>query len=940
MGTGTAAGLGGGASYSAGAGLGAPAYSVFGGTESSVGTAVAALQSRAPIQFSNASGMPTPLVPSQDVAVVGAGGGPVGLHNVAAGTAATDAVNVSQLTGAITQSGTPVQSGDTGPFGTNASGAGALAVGNAASAITGATALGSGAQATVQRSVALGSGSTTRPGVNVSGVSIAGAGYGFAGTDPAANGVLSAGAVGQERQVQNVAAGQLTASSTDGVNGSQLFATNTAVGVVSNQVMAAGMNLAQSLGGGSSYTGSGGLIGPRYGVFGSTQSSVGGAVMALQSAAPTQYASVRNAAPDVTSGRAMAVSATNSTPTPFTPSNDVMLVGAASGVVGLRNLAAGQVASGSTDGVNGSQLFALSSTVNTIAGGAGVKYVHVNASGADGGATGAEAVALGGGAMAAGAGSVVHGGAANDNGAAGSVVLGQGASIAAGVTGSNVALGQGSIVTAAAVQTSGAVISGQTYQFAGGVPGGVVSVGAAGNARVVTSVAAGALSSGSTDAVNGSQLYATNTAVNAITASASGGGLSYFHANSSAGITSLATGTNAVAVGSNSTAAGAGAIAQGMGSSASGDQSTALGANASVTVANSAALGAGSVAGRGAAAAYAAPGLMVMQQSAGEISVGQVGATRQLTNLAAGSQASDAVTVAQLQGVQAGGVRYDAGAGGPNFRAITLAGVGGTAITNVAPAELSATSTGATNGGQLFATNQAVAAINTGLAAGTVGAFRADNGSGNAPASAGAADAVAGGFGAFAAARGSVALGTGAVATGAGSLAVGSGAVAVSANSVAVGAGSVASRGAIAGYYGAGMAVRSSSAGEVSFGSIGSERQLTNVAPGIAGTDAVNVAQLGSFAAATDRRIRVLQADSRAGSALALASSQLRYDDKPGKLSIGFGTGVFQGTLGMALGLSKVTEDGRWKYNFSGSFSPTNTHAGGGFGAGITYTFN
>src|SRR3546814_18548825 len=67
--------------------------------------------------------------------------------------------------------------------------------------------------------------------------------------------------------------------------------------------------------------------------------------------------------------------------------------------------------------------------------------------------------------------------------------------------------------------------------------------------------------------------------------------------------------------------------------------------------ANSVGLGADSVTVRGAQAGYLAPGLgAVLQSSAGEVSIGAVGAERQLTNVAAGSAATDAVNVAQLQG--------------------------------------------------------------------------------------------------------------------------------------------------------------------------------------------------------------------------------------------------------------------------------------------------
>jgi autotransporter adhesin len=68
-------------------------------------------------------------------------------------------------------------------------------------------------------------------------------------------------------------------------------------------------------------------------------------------------------------------------------------------------------------------------------------------------------------------------------------------------------------VTQAAVGTSSTTINGRTYAFAGTAPVTTVSVGDVGAERTITNVAAGRLSAISTDAVNGSQLYATNTAI-------------------------------------------------------------------------------------------------------------------------------------------------------------------------------------------------------------------------------------------------------------------------------------------------------------------------------------------------------------------------------------------------------------------------------------------
>ncbi len=135
------------------------------------------------------------------------------------------------------------------------------------------------------------------------------------------------------------------------------------------------------------------------------------------------------------------------------------------------------------------------------------------------------------------------------------------------------------------------------------------------------------------------------------------------------------------------------AVVIGDGANGSADRQTVLGANASSTHANSVALGADSVTVRGAQGGYLAPGFgAVLQSSAGEVSIGSTGAERQLTNVAAGSAATDAVNVAQLQGAinemsgdGAFAVRYDDdGTGTPDFARATLAGPGGTTLGNLA----------------------------------------------------------------------------------------------------------------------------------------------------------------------------------------------------------------------------------------------------------------
>ncbi|WP_336341000.1 ESPR-type extended signal peptide-containing protein [Stenotrophomonas muris] len=289
---------------------------------------------------------------------------------------------------------------------------------------------------------------------------------------------------------------------------------------------------------------------------------------------------------------------------------------------------------------------------------------------------------------------------------------------------------------------------------------------------------------------------------------------------------------------------------------------TLLGAESTSNQANSVALGYRSAALRGAQASYSAYGLTAPQVSAGEVSVGTAGGgERQITNVAAGSGNTDAVNVAQLKGaislingVADAAVTYDLDAGGnPNYRRVTLgAGTGTTTIGNLAAGAVTAGSLEAVNGGQLAATNSAIASFFGGRAA-----FDPASGIFTAPlfeiSTISTTGAIAQGLytnatDAFAAVDGSLvnlntqitdirnggtkylrvnSTGTEAVASGADSIAVGTNARATAANSIAVGAGSLADR-----------------ANTVAIGAAGAERQVINVAAGTAATDAVNVGQL------------------------------------------------------------------------------------------------
>ena len=107
---------------------------------------------------------------------------------------------------------------------------------HASSSGVASSAFGVASSATKDGSVALGAGSTTDTNAtSVKTMTVGGVQYNVAGNVLDSNGdvktgaQVSVGTVGSERQIKNVAAGQVSTTSTDAINGSQLFATNSAV---------------------------------------------------------------------------------------------------------------------------------------------------------------------------------------------------------------------------------------------------------------------------------------------------------------------------------------------------------------------------------------------------------------------------------------------------------------------------------------------------------------------------------------------------------------------------------------------------------------------------------------------------------------------------------------------------------------------------------------
>ncbi|MDR6539782.1 beta strand repeat-containing protein, partial [Variovorax soli] len=717
----------------------------------------------------------------------------------------TDAVNGSQLFATntnVTNLGdtvTNINDKGTKYFHANSVGADSQAIG------TDAVAIGQNAVANNANDVALGANASTAAAVGTAGATIAGTAYNFAGAAPV--GTVSVGSAGAERTITNVAAGQLSASSTDAVNGSQLFATNQAIdGLTTNAV---------------------------------------------------QY--------DDASKSTVTLNPGGTTSTKIT------------------NLAAGDLSATSTDAVNGSQLFATNTNVTNLGdtvtniNDKGTKYFHANSIGADSQAIGTDAVAVGVGAVAGGLNAVAMGNGATAQDVS-SIALGNGSSSSkaygvaigdfASTSGLNaVALGSGAIANGDISSAIGylseadgkeAVAMGASTRASGR---SAVAIGLGAAADTVNTIAVGnaaqasgenAISIGAGNVANGDNAIALGAGAQALgTGAISIGTGNIVNGNNSGAIgdpntinanQAYALGNNnlidagadgSFVVGNNSAVntGATGALVMGSNAviAANVIDAMALGNNTSVSANNSVALGANSVAnGTGLLnPAYNPNVAAVIAGTApvGEVSVGAAGGERRITNVAAGSGDTDAVNVSQLRavsGVAGNAVQYD----DASKTTVTLnpGGTTSTKITNLAAGDLSATSTDAVNGSQLFATNTNVTNLGD-----TVTNIN-DKGTKYFHANSIGAD--------------SQAIGTDAVA-------IGQNAVANNANDVALGAN--ASTAAAVGTAGATIAgtaynfAGTAPVGTVSVGSAGAERTITNVAAGrvtAASTDAVNGSQL------------------------------------------------------------------------------------------------
>ncbi|PZS71622.1 ESPR-type extended signal peptide-containing protein [Stenotrophomonas maltophilia] len=603
----------------------------------------------------------------------------------------------------------------------------------------------------------------------------------------------------------------------------------------------------------------------------------------------------------------------------------------------LRNLGPGQVSATSSEAINGAQLFAANQAVATHLGGGAA----VNASGVLTAPTySINNVAANG---------TITKGNYNDVGTAFDAVSNSLANVA----------DQTGEIDKLAVKYD--------VDGSGNVVNSVSLKGTGTGAVKITNVAAGSILAGSSDAITGDQLFSTNSTIanyfggttayngttnvwtapkfsissiatdgtftsgdyNNVTAAftAVDGSLKVLNqriTNGGGGSAYLAVNSTAAAA----TAAGAEAVAVGPQASAAGASSVAVGNGASASAGNSVALGAGSVASVGAQSGYTgAYGQTGASNSAGEVSVGSSGSERKITHVADGSDDHDATNVGQLKN----GVNYAI----DQSKSYTDQKIKN--ITNVA------------------------------------GSFRANNTNNLADPSASGANSAAGGAGSTAAGANSTALGNGSQAQADNSVALGAGSVANRANTVSVGA-SGAERQVVNVADGSqatdAVNVRQLQASQqgtirydttvngatnynsVTLGSTTSgPTTVRNVAAGTAGTDAVNVDQLKSGMAQTldwskaytDERMGGFERDLRktdnrasAGIASAMATAALPQPSEAGRSMASVAAGSYNGESGVAIGISGVSEGGRWIYKFSGSTN-SRGEAGVAVGAGIQW---
>ncbi|HDJ8876004.1 TPA: YadA-like family protein [Escherichia coli] len=710
------------------------------------------------------------------------------------------------------------------------------------------------------------------------------------------NGAFSA-AHGKDKTasvITNVANGAVSATSSDAINGSQLYSTN--------------KYIADALGGDAEVNADGTITAPTYTIANTDYNNVGEALDALDNNALLwdEDAGAYNASHDGNASK-------------------------------ITNVAAGDLSTTSTDAVNGSQLNATnilvtqnSQMINQLAGntsetyiednGAGINYVRTNDTGltfTDASAAGIGSTAVGYNTVAKGDSSVAMGYNSFAKGDS-SVAIGQGSY--SGVD-TGIALGSSSVSSRVIVKGSrntsvseeGVVIG---YDTTDGELLGALSIGDDGKYRQIINVADG---SEAHDAVTVRQLQ---NAIGAVATTPT----KYYHANSTAE-DSLAVGEDSLAMGAKTIVNGNAGIGIGLNTLVLADaiNGIAIGSNARANHADSIAMGNGSQTTRGAQTNYTAYNMDAPQNSVGEFSVGSEDGQRQITNVAAGSADTDAVNVGQLKVTDAQVSQNTQSITNLNTQVTNL----DTRVTNIENGIGDIVTTGST---KYFKTN-----------------------TDGADANAQGKDSVAIGSGSIAAADNSVALGTGSVADEENTISVGSSTNQRRITNVAAGvnATDAVNVSQLKSSEAGGVRYDTKADGSIDYSNItlgggnGGTTRISNVSAGVNNNDAVNYAQLKQSVQETkqytdqrmvemDNKLSKTESKLSGGIASAMAMTGLPQAYTPGASMASIGGGTYNGESAVALGVSMVSANGRWVYKLQGSTNSQGEYSAA-LGAGIQW---
>ncbi|WP_241303990.1 ESPR-type extended signal peptide-containing protein [Burkholderia cenocepacia] len=748
------------------------------------------------------------------------------------------------------------------------------------------------------------------------------------------------------RTLKGVAAGDVSATSTAAVNGSQLHGVSDSV--------------ASAIGGGAAVNPDGSISAPSFTVgdgSGGTKivNSVGDVVTNLDGRVTTNEGDIKKLADDIGSGTLGLVQQAK-------PGDDIT-VGAntdgnavdfssKTGVRTLKGVAAGDVSATSTEAVNGSQLHGVSDSV---------------------------ASAIGGGAAVNPDGSISAPSFTVGDGSGGTKIVNSVGDVVTNLDG-RVTTNEGDIKKLADDIGSGTLglvqqaKPGDDITVGANTDGNAVDFSSKTGARTLKGVAAGDVSATSTAAVNGSQLHGVSDSV----ASAIGGGAAV-NPDGSISAPSFTVGDGS----------GGTKIVNSVGDVVTNlDSRTTTNEGDIKKLADD--IGSGTL------------GLVQQDAMTGGITVGAntggsvvnfagTGGARVLSGVANGVGDDDVVTVSQLRatglidytGKEVGAVTYDSGL---NFDTVTFAGTFGTKLQRVAAGEISATSMDAINGSQLFdlqeqfakqygelsgqfgdlsnrfddlsdrlgelETNPGTGGPGTGDGSTVVGEGAVASGENSSAlgekALASGENSSAVGQGAVASGGNGSAIGQGSTASGSNSSAVGQGAVASGNNGSAVGQGAVASgengtalgQGAIAsgkdstalgqgasatgsGSVAIGQGSVATEANTVSFGDGTAEgnRRLVNIADGINASDAATKGQLDRAMESVDQRfndtnraINDVAKNAYAGIAAAMAMPNMT-PSQPGKTVVAVGAANFKSGSAIAAGATYRSRSGNWLVN-------------------------